>query len=150
MNMTPYNSNQPPHGLARETIDYRQLQYYRVIGNIPREDVNLHACAHLYASDRNSMFLVTNALGIGDGFGRMASLSHTVILHVGAEGLLMVDQKGEGRWFCQEAWTERSGGGRGLHVSRLWDEMGVHVGSTWQDGMLRLKKGENEKKGAKL
>jgi hypothetical protein len=40
------------------------------------------------------MFLVTNALGIGDGFGRMASLSHTVVLHVGAEGLLMVDQKG--------------------------------------------------------
>jgi hypothetical protein len=32
VNMTPYNSNQPPHGLARETIDYRQLLYYRVIG----------------------------------------------------------------------------------------------------------------------
>ncbi len=85
VNMTPYNSNQPPDAPPKDPIDYRQLQYYQVSGRIPREDVNLHACAHLYASDRNSMFLVTNALGIGNGFGRMASLSHTVVFHVGAE-----------------------------------------------------------------
>ncbi|KAI9872276.1 MAG: hypothetical protein M1830_001828 [Pleopsidium flavum] len=150
VNMTPYNSNQPPHGRAKDPIDYRQLQYYRAIGSMPKEDVNLHACAHLYASDRNSMFLVTNALGIGDGFGMMASLSHIVVLHVGTEELLMVDRKGEKRWFCQEAWTERSGGGRGLHVSRIWDEKGVHIGSTMQDGMVRLKRGEKGEKGAKL
>lgn len=150
VNMTPYNSNQAPYGSEKDPIDYRQLQYYKIIGDIPRDDVNLHICAHLYASDRNSMFLVTNALGIGDGFSSMASLSHTVVLHVGAEKLLMVDERGEEKWFCQEAWTGRSGEGRGLHVSRLWDERGVHVGSTWQDGMLRLKRGSGAAKGAKL
>lgn len=87
------------------------------------------------------MFLVTRALGIGDGFGRMASLSHSVVLHVGGEGLRMVGGDGEGRWFVQEAWSGRSGGGRGLHCSRLWDLEGVHVGSTLQDGMVRLKRG---------
>ena len=96
------------------------------------------------------MFLITRALDIGDGFGRMASLSHTVVFHVGAESLLMADEKDRKRWFCQEAWTERSGDGRGLHTSRLWDERGVHVGTTLQDGMVRLKREGVREMGAKL
>lgn len=148
--MTPYNGHSSPDGSSGNPSNYRQLQYYHVIGHIAREDVNLHACAHLYASDRNSMFLVTRALGIGDEFGRMASLSHTVVLHVGAEGLRMVDGDGRERWFVQEAWTERTGGGRGMHNSRLWDESGVHVASTLQDGMVRVKQGAEAAKAAKL
>jgi hypothetical protein len=46
---------------TRETLDKRQLQYYRVLGPMPRvdEDPNLHAAAHLYASDRNGLFPVS-------------------------------------------------------------------------------------------
>ena len=47
---------------ARETLDKRQLQYYRVLGAMPSvaEDPNLHAAAHLYASDRNGLFPVSD------------------------------------------------------------------------------------------
>lgn len=45
---------------GRETLDKRHLQYYQVIGDMPKtvNDANLHACAHLYASDRNGLFPV--------------------------------------------------------------------------------------------
>ena len=45
----------------RGTLDRRQLQYYRVLGDMPSvaEDPNLHAAAHLYASDRNGLFPVS-------------------------------------------------------------------------------------------
>lgn len=42
-------------------------------------------------------------------------------------------------WFCQEAWAGGSRHGRGLHQSRMWREDGLHVATTMQDGMLRLK-----------
>lgn len=71
----------------------------------------------------------------------MASLSHTVILHADIDELDMTDPaSGEPRWFCQEAWAGGSRHGRGLHESRLWREDGFHVGSTIQDGMVRLKR----------
>lgn len=43
----------------------------------------------------------------------------------------------DGEWWCQEAWTPRSEGGRGMHESRIWDVRGVHVASSWQDGLVR-------------
>lgn len=53
----------------------------------------------------------------------------------------MIDQAtGKPRWFCQEAWTGGAQNGRGLHESRMWREDGLHVASTIQDGMVRLKR----------
>ena len=48
----------------RKTLDRRQLQFYRVIGAMPsiEDDPNLHAAAHLYASDRNGLFPVSRNL----------------------------------------------------------------------------------------
>ena len=126
VNMTPYNSSKSPSY-------YRQLSYYRPIGIIPPTDYNLQACAHLYASDRNSLFVISKALGFGDEVGTMGSISHSVIFHVSSKELVLK----EGQWWCQEAWAPRSGGGRGLHESRLWDCNGVHIASTWQDGLVR-------------
>jgi hypothetical protein len=76
----------------RPYLDRRQLQFYSVIGDMPslRQDPNLHACAHLYASDRNSLFAVTNLLDIGDDYMQMASLAHTVVFHVNPDGLGVV------------------------------------------------------------
>jgi hypothetical protein len=68
----------------------------------------------------------------------VGSLSHSVIFHVSSKDLVL----NEGEWWCQEAWTPRSEGGRGMHESRIWDAKGVHVASTWQDGLVR--KAENE------
>lgn len=51
--MEPYNRDK----LGTER---RSLKYYSVLGNMPsvREDPNLHIAAHLYASDRNSLFVM--------------------------------------------------------------------------------------------
>ena len=82
---------------------------------MPPTDYNLHACAYLYASDRNSVFLISNAVGYGDEVGSMASLSHSVVFHVSSKDLVLKDWE----WWCQEAWTPRSEGGRGVHESRI-------------------------------
>lgn len=160
--MKKYNEQRPP-------IDKRQLTFYTLRGALPlptapyppvsnsiaatelTREANLHACAHLYASDRNSLFIIPNHLSLSRDYTRMASLSHTAIFHVGIRDLVMPpeprinhpnadptlfeegslplcnvegDLKGDkdGRkWFVQESWVTRAAGGRGLHNSRLWD-----------------------------
>jgi hypothetical protein len=169
------------HNDALCPLDRRQLILYSIRGSLPpilkspppaksrtisyKREANLHACTHLYASDRNSLFIIPNHLGLGDKFTRMASLSHTVIFHVDAEQLFLPNEptdkppnaaptqmEGNGsanpdpkakerKWFVQESWTTRVSGGRGLHTSRLWDpESGVHLATTIQDGLIRFKK----------
>jgi acyl-CoA thioesterase len=168
--MSAYNDPLQP-------IDRRQLIFYSVRGSLPSpsapqssahpkasslsKEANLHAVAHLYASDRNSLFIIPNHLGVGDKFTRMASLSHTVIFHVEADKLFAPDEPADRppnaaptemdrsgsierpdarKWFVQESWTTRATGGRGLHTSRLWDpDTGVHLATTIQDGLIRLK-----------
>jgi hypothetical protein len=126
-------------GMRKSPEEYRQLNFYRIIGEagVDRE-WNLDACAHLYASDRNSMFLIPNAVvEWGDEeVVSMASLSHTVIFHVDGRDLSMHGD-GKKKWYCQEAWTSRSGNGRGLHDSRIWSPNGVLVATTLQEGVLR-------------
>lgn len=135
VDMRPYNRPLPP-------LDRRQLLYYRVIGSTS-QDPNLHACAHLYASDRNSLFIVANNLDVGDKFTQMASLSHTVVFHTPIADMMMTDEQGDKVWFCKEDWTTRAAGGRGIHQSRMIGPKGVHVASSWQEGMVRV--GTNEK-----
>ncbi|UPX18633.1 uncharacterized protein EKO05_0008926 [Ascochyta rabiei] len=173
----------------RDSLDRRQLTFYTLRGSLPlptapfppvageaslTREANLHACAHLYASDRNSLFIVPNHLDRGRDFTRMASLSHSVIFHVDVTNLIMPpepridhpnadrtlwedealslcqldeyegnDRDSDGRkWFVQEAWMTRATGGRGLHASRLWDyEKGVHIATTFQDGLIRFRDG---------
>ena len=186
VNMKKYNESRAP-------LDKRQLTFYTLRGSLPlpaapfppsggpkkmslTREANLHACAHLYASDRNSLFIIPNHLDRGRQFTRMASLSHSVIFHVGGKDLIMppeprinhpnadrtswedeklslcaldgYEQDGrdaDGRkWFVQEAWMTRAVGGRGLHTSRMWDyERGVHIASTFQDGLIRFKEKES-------
>lgn len=133
-----------PHNEPLSPFQRRQLYYYRVIGTLP-PDPNLHACAHLYASDRNSLFIVANHLDVGksfqQGYTQMGSLSHTVVFHVPATDLMMIKDEGAERlWYCKEDWTTRAGGGRGIHNSRLVGPGGIHVASSWQEGMVRVGK----------
>jgi acyl-CoA thioesterase II len=151
---------------TRAPSDRRQLIFYTLRGSLPlptapfppvaasvpvTREANLHACTHLYASDRNSLFLIPNHLDRGRDFTRMASLSHTVIFHVGIKDLLMPPEprinhpdadptafedgpmplcnidgytggdKDGRKWFVQESWFTRAASGRGLHQSRLFD-----------------------------
>jgi acyl-CoA thioesterase len=176
------------YNAKRSGLDRRQLLFYTLRGSLPlptapyppkssgdgkfslTREANMHACAHLYASDRNSLFIVPNHVDRGTGFTRMASLSHSVVFHVGIEDLIMPAEprinhlnadptlwedgslplcnleghdKGDrdGRkWFVQEAHFTRATGGRALHTSRMWDyDTGVHIATTYQDGLIRFK-----------
>ncbi|GAB7354168.1 hypothetical protein MBLNU459_g4722t1 [Dothideomycetes sp. NU459] len=136
VDMAAYNA-------PRSAFERRQLHFYRVLGALPADDANLHACAHLYASDRNSLFIVANHLDVGDAFTAMASLSHTVVFHTPAAQLLMIPEGGgedDRVWFAKEDWTSRAAGGRGIHHSRMIGPDGTHVASSWQEGMVRLGK----------
>ena len=134
---------------------WRQLGFYRVVGKDEEEEtarqmgvqqmdedeeLNLAISAHLYASDRNSLFLIQRAHGYAEREGvTMASLNHTVVIHGGVERLRSVDDGGRPKWFVQEAWTSNSGENRGCHESRLWDwEAGDVIATTIQDGMIRI------------
>ena len=138
--LSAFNARRVPH-------EKRTLHYYRAAGPLPswRDDPNLHAAVHLYASDFVSMFVTVQHLGLDDNYSALASLSHTVVLHVDAEEMAVQtedddDPRGEAvaRWFCQEIWTDRAADRRGTHHSRIWDERGRHVATTLQDGLLRL------------
>jgi hypothetical protein len=142
IDMSSHNTSKPP-------LAHRELALYRPLGLLPRSLPNLHACAHLYASDRNSLSLISKALGFGDHVGTMGSLSHYVIFHVRSEELLFRakgENGGDAEWWVQEAWTPRSGQGRGVHESRIWSPMGVHVASTWQEGLVRRAERVGEEK----
>lgn len=135
VDMKPYNEQRAP-------TERRQLTLYRPVGKMPPVSTapNLHACAHLYASDRNSLFIIPKFWEINDNYTAMASLNHTVIFHGGED---LVDMQGGdegpgGKWFCQEARTDRVADGRGVHHSRILDLEGRHIATTMQDGMIRL------------
>ena len=148
--MAEWNINKPP-------MERRQLYFYTPIGDVPlvSEVPNLHAVAHLYASDRNSLYLIPNILSKGNVYTLMASLKINVVFNrTGEEIGIGRDRQGRERWFCQEAQVSWIGEGRGLHQSRIWSPEGDLVATTWQEGLVRFGKGGNyrrvEKKKSRL
>ena len=143
---------------------YRQLHFYSMKGSpeysptshgvseLKAKDQsgkydNLYACAHMYASDKNSVLLAPRALG-DTNFTSIASLSFTFILHQHGEALRMIDWDAsptqgsaegvQNKWFVQEAWSPRSGENRAFHESWLWSPDGKLLASTSQDSLLRF------------
>lgn len=131
--MRAYNTGRP-------ALEQRQLFFNSVVGTMPpaSEAANLHACAHLYASDQMSMFVVVELLKLEQHSTNLSSLSHSVVFHTTAEALSLFDEDGKRRWFCQEVWTDRAEDGRGVHHSRIWGSDGRHIATTIQDGLMRL------------
>lgn len=142
---------------------YRQLQFYRFRGSPEEESKavdelrqkskgrdgeydNLFACAHLYASDKNSLFIISRALGQPDGWSHLASLSLTVIFHQHGDSLRMIDwDSGERKWFLEEFWTSRSGENRALHETRLWAADGILLATAVQDALVNFKEPADSK-----
>ena len=157
VDMTAYNGAVGEGGDGKVGA-WRQLAFYRVLVDDDDDDdddgeryedaddeLRLHLSAHLYASDRNSLFLIQRAYGYQGRETRMGSLGHTVVFHGGVERLRMVvvgsgrERERERKWFVQEAWTSNGGENRACHESRLWDwERGEVVATTLQDGMVRI------------
>lgn len=134
VDMDAFNAPRPP-------LDRRQLMFYRTIGELPPLP-NLHLCAHLYASDRNSLFIVANHFDVGDVYTQMGSLAHTVVFHSPVEEMMFPPPARagsvQGDWCCKEDWTTRIALGRGMFHSRVWSPNGAHVATLMQDGMVRL------------
>ncbi len=133
--MSAYNKDKLPSG-------HRKLDYYRPICPMPTTNINLHACAHLYTSDRNSLFIISNAVDYGDEVEMMGSLSHNVVFHGTDKDLVMK----EGEWCLQGMSAPRSGHGRGMHESRIWDKRGKPIARTWQDGLVRRAEKEEDQR----
>lgn len=128
----------------RHPLDRRQLIFYRTIGDLP-QDPNMHLAAHLYATDRNSLYIVANHFELGDYFTSMSSLVHTVTFHSpfaslrfgpGSGGTSPMDDPKD-NWFCLEAWGSRMSGGRATFHCRLWNSDGEHIATGMQDGLIR-------------
>lgn len=163
---------------TRHPMERRQLIFYRMIfdrekGEKEEEEegmgmnMNMQLCAHLYASDRNSLFIVANLFDLGDLFTNMSSLSHTVIFHA-EEGEMRFgsstsssaktttstttkrtkspfhkannnnNDDGGGRWFCMEVFGSRIHGGRAVHNCRIFNDEGTHIATCMQDGLIRF------------
>lgn len=155
---------------TRHPMERRQLIFYRMIfdrekGEEKEEgmnmNMNMQLCAHLYASDRNSLFIVANLFDLGDFFTNMSSLSHTVIFHA-EEGEMRFgsstasktttkrtkspfhkannnnNNDGGGRWFCMEVFGSRIHGGRAVHNCRIFNDEGTHIATCMQDGLIRF------------
>lgn len=103
------------------------------------DELNLFACAHIYASDRNSLFTVQRAIGLEKYTGHIGSLSHTVNFPGDIETLRMIGENGQSKEFVQESWAGASGDDRVCHESRIWDRAtGTIIATTVQDGMMRM------------
>ena len=142
VDMTAYNENRHP-------LDRRGLIFYRTLGPL-LPDPNLHLVAHLYASDRNSLYIVANHMDVGDLYTQMSSLVHITSFHSGMEHLCfgpskskghpMEETDGNGCWFAKEDWTTRTSNGRAMFHSRLWAPDGTQMATVMQDGMIRYTK----------
>jgi hypothetical protein len=122
----------------QDPIDRTNLYIYSTQGEATATpDPNLDACAHLYHSDRESIWSILRSYELLDVLSVASSLSHTVIFHGGPEKLAFHDSRGR-RFFFQETFGRRLSDGRGLHEGRIYDGDGNHVVSTIQDGAFKL------------
>jgi hypothetical protein len=133
---------------SQSPIDRTSLYIYSTMGEpdpSKPKDPNLDACAHLYHSDRESIWSVLRNFEILDVMEAASSLSHTVIFHGGPEKLAFHGPQGR-RWFFQETTARRVSDGRGLHEGRIYDGDGNLVVSTMQDGALKVNWKSDEQK----
>jgi hypothetical protein len=151
VDMTAFNEGKPLHE-RRELILYRLLHPLPV-GSPVKEgdddssavwDANSHVLVHAYEADRNGLLMVLNNLGFGATYGRVASLSYSFVMHVGAAEAVMDVQYGGGGertdgWWVQEVRFPRAAAGRAIVMSLIWSPAGLHVATGYQDGISRKK-----------
>lgn len=144
VDMTAYNAGKPLH-------EKRELILYRLLTPLPSDgtdgwDANAHICAHAWTIDRNGLLMLGNLLGIGHAFGRAASLSYSLVVHVNAEEAVM---EGDG-WWIQECCFPRAAAGRGVIMSKVWSPEGLHVATEYQDGLCQAAEGSRGRPVEKL
>lgn len=130
------------HHKGVPVLQRRNIYIYSRQQDGPSTDPNLDACAHMFHSDRESVWGIVRQFGLLGVLNAASSLSHTVIFHGGPDSVRFKDGD-EQRWFFLETGSKRLADGRGLHDGKIWDAEGRHIASTLQDGAIRLR-WENE------
>ncbi|KAK7540470.1 thioesterase-like superfamily-domain-containing protein [Phyllosticta citribraziliensis] len=100
---------------------------------------NLSICAHLNAADGMTLFDAAALLGFPAPQVRaLCTLGLNVVIHdAGSVGIAGDGHKK--KWYVQEGWVDRYADERVVFCTRVWDERGVCVLSSWQEGVLKLR-----------
>ncbi|KAI1383403.1 Thioesterase/thiol ester dehydrase-isomerase [Hypoxylon trugodes] len=136
VDLTPFNEGKPLY-------ERRELLLYRLLAPLPADEPDVHIGLHAYESDRNGLLMIGHHVGFGYDFGRAASLSCTLVVHVNSEDAVM--SYGEDEWWIQEACFPRVEAGRGIIESKIWSPKGIHVATGYQDGIIQRQRKPNEK-----
>ena len=133
VDMTGYNKGKPVH-------EHRELSLYRILKPLPGDgrNANDHVMVHAFAADRNGLLMVGNHIGMGEKFGKAATISNSFVVHGNVEEAVMRYGEGEDDvWWVQELCFPRAGAGRGIVMNKIWSPGGVHVATQYQDGLVR-------------
>ena len=126
---------------TKKPLERQNLYFFTALTEPSADpDYNLEACAHLYHSDRESIFAIVKSYELMDVLEVASSLSHTVIFHVGGPEIAFHDQSGKRRWFYQETYSQRISDGRALFQGKIYNRDGTLVATLMQDGAFKLKK----------
>jgi acyl-CoA thioesterase len=146
-----YHADQDP-------IDRKCLYIYSAVPQSESKDASvkatdtddnpaLWAAAHMFHSDRESIWSVVRQFELLDILRVASSLSHTVTFHGGPDVLRFYDKKtGKPRWFFLETSADRVSDGRVMHHGHIYDQDGVLVATTIQDGAIKLNFGSEEER----
>ncbi|KAI9262367.1 thioesterase-like superfamily-domain-containing protein [Phascolomyces articulosus] len=116
-----------------------QGQWFKARERLPDNDPALHACSIAYASDSGILMTAVRANGMmaRKGVGMMASLDHSMWFHAPTRA---------DEWLYYDLHSPRSNDGRGTAFGRIYNQQGVLVATTSQEGIIRLTKGEQERR----
>lgn len=129
-------------------VDYREItipkpsfvarRWFKTRGQLG-SDKRLHACVIAYASDSGFVGTAAKANDVPSrGIGMLASLDHSMWFHAPARA---------DNWLLYDMHSPRTSGGRGMAFGRIYSKDGTLVATTAQEGILRLSKREQEKRG---
>ncbi|KAG1472568.1 hypothetical protein G6F56_001457 [Rhizopus delemar] len=104
------------------------------------DDMKLHACSIAYASDAallNASAVVHGMTFSSSSMGMMTSLDHTIWFYTPTRA---------DEWLLYDKSSPRSYNGRGTSFGRIYNQDGILVATTAQEGVIRLSEKEKEKR----
>ncbi|WP_157417665.1 acyl-CoA thioesterase [Nocardioides sp. Iso805N] len=118
-------------GARGESVPASQRAWHR-ISAVGGDDLRLNEAALVYVSDCLFLSVALGPHGITYGTPglQFATLNHSVWFHAPIR---------VGEWFCYDQRSPWAGGGRGLCRGEMYDERGVLLATTMQEGLLRLR-----------
>ncbi|KAG2216765.1 hypothetical protein INT45_005879 [Circinella minor] len=116
-----------------------QGQWFKARETLPGNDAALHACSIAYASDSGILMTAVRANGLiaRKNIGMMASLDHSIWFHAPTRA---------DEWLYYDLHSPRSNDGRGTAFGRIYNQQGVLVATTSQEGVIRLSNDEQERR----